>query len=552
MMKISTCGFIILQFLLLGGQTKAQSFNEILGRPTDKSVTISALFSQVVQVYFEYGLSPGNFSDKTPTFTSLAETPVVADLQALLPNTRYFYRTVYKRTGAPNFQYGPTRTFHTQRARGSKFSFVIEADEHLYDKKGVRSLYQICLDNQARDSADFMLSLGDTFGDDHTPSETTSEDMKALHLDYRQYLGSVCHSMPFFFCLGNHEGETGYWLDQTPPDNIAVYGTLWRKFYYPNPYPNGFYSGNMTQESYGIGLPENYYSFTWGDALFVILDVYRDCDVDEKPKNWDWTLGKTQYDWFKTTLETSTAAHKFVFAHHNRGQGRGGIEPARGYEWGGYGNNGNGAWEFDQMRPGWAMPIHQLMVAHGVNIFFQGHDHLFAWEKLDGLVYQEVPMPSDTTYEIGVLANADAYTDVTLDGSGHLRVTVDPGCVTVDYVAAYLPQDTSATRRNREVRYSYQLGSCSVSTKESTKNENQAYTIIPNPATGQFSIKTLEPAGTDRRIELMDLNGRSVRSAVLPAGETTARVELDGLSKGIYLARIKSGTWSEVKKVMIF
>jgi hypothetical protein len=55
-----------------------------------------------------------------------------------------------------------------------------------------------------------MLSLGDTFGDDHTPLETTSEDMRLLHLDYRQYLGQVCHSMPFLFCLGNYEGESGY------------------------------------------------------------------------------------------------------------------------------------------------------------------------------------------------------------------------------------------------------------------------------------------------------------------------------------------------------
>ncbi|MFN5365514.1 MAG: hypothetical protein ACK5Q2_12795 [Bacteroidota bacterium] len=66
-------------------------------------------------------------------------------------------------------------------------------------------------------------------------------------------------------------------LDRNPPDNIAVYGTLWRKFYYPNPVPNDFYSGNLTQEPWNIGLPENYYAFTWGDALFVILDVYRDC-----------------------------------------------------------------------------------------------------------------------------------------------------------------------------------------------------------------------------------------------------------------------------------
>lgn len=533
-------------------EASAQSFNEILGRPTDKSVTISALFNQVVVVYFEYSTMPGGFFTQTDTFTSLIEAPVVADFQPLVPDTRYFYRTVYKTPGAENFKLGPIRTFHTQRAPGSKFTFTIEADEHLYDKKGIRSLYQICLDNQGKDSADFMLSLGDTFGDDHTPSTTTSEDMRKLHLDYRQYLGAVCHSMPFLFCLGNHEGESGYWLDQTPPNNIAVYGTHWRKFYYPNPSPNGFYSGNRTKEPYGIDFPENYYAFNWGDALFVVLDVYRDCDVNEKPKNWEWTLGKTQYDWLKNTLETSSATHKFVFAHHNRGQGRGGVEPARGYEWGGYGNNGTGAWEFDQMRPGWALPIHQLMVANGVDIFFQGHDHLFAWEEMDGLIYQTVPMPSDTTYKIGVTDNADAFTDITIDGSGHLRVIVEPESATVEYVAAYLPKDTLGTQKNREVRFSYKVGASPVSTTEVSKERHPVFTAIPNPTTGNLILKASTVASTPRSIDVLDLNGRLIQSTILPAGDISTQINLDKAHAGIYLIRITNGALSEILKVSVF
>lgn len=541
---------LLVQYLLVSGQFSAQNFNEILGRPTDKSVTVSALFDQVVQVYFEYGTSPGAFSQSTPTVTSLPATPVVVALQPLTANTRYYYRTVFKTPGAPNFQHGPQRTFHTQRAPGSTFTFTIEADEHLYDKKGIRSLYEICLQNQAQDSADFMLSLGDTFGDDHTPLETTSDDMRDLHLDYRQFLGAVCHSMPFFFCLGNHEGESGYWLDQTPPNNIAVYGTNWRKFYYPNPFPNDFYSGNTTVEPFGMGQPENYYAFTWGDALFVVLDVYRDCDIDEKPQNWDWTLGETQYNWLKTSLETSTATHKFVFAHHNRGQGRGGVLPARGYEWGGYGNNGNGAWQFDQMRPGWAMPIHQLMVANGVDIFFQGHDHLYAWEKMDGIVYQEVPMPSDTSYQIGVLANADAYTDLTIDGSGHLRVTVEPGCVTVDYVAAYLPADTTGTHKNQEIRHSYHVGACAVPTGGGHSVDSPFFGISPNPASEKLNIRAKSVTATDQKIELYNLQGGLVRSAFLPAGMEMLDLDLTGLNSGVYIVRITNGNSSGAARLI--
>jgi hypothetical protein len=530
---------------------RAQTFTEILGRPTDNSITISVLFSEVVVVYFEFGTTPNDYSQLTSVVTSVFGTPVVLDLQPLLPDTRYYYRTVYKTPSETVFHTGPERTFYTQRAPGQTFVFTVEADEHLYDKKGVQSLYRIALDNQARDSADFMLSLGDTFGDDHTPDLTTSEDMRLLHLDYRQFLGAVCHSMPFFFCLGNHEGESGYWLDQTPPENIAVYGTQWRKFYYPNPVPNEFYSGNTSVEPYGIGQPENYYAFTWGDALFVILDVYRDCDVEEKPKNWDWTIGKPQYDWLKNTLETSTATHKFVFAHHNRGQGRGGIEPARGCEWGGYGNNGNGDWEFDQMRPGWEMPIHQLMVANGVKVFFQGHDHLFAKEEMDGLVYQEVPMPSDSTYEIGVLANADAYTDITLDGSGHIRVTVAPSCVTVDYVAAYLPADTLGIHKNRELRYSYQLGDCAVSTMEGRGDTRSFFSVFPNPAKGELTVSNRNSVSFDRQVRLFNLQGRFVRSIVLEAGREEGKVDLSGLESGLCLVQMTGGKLSATAKVIV-
>jgi hypothetical protein len=549
MMRISRhCIFLFLG-LFFTEEVSAQTFNEILGRPTDKSMTISVLFSEVVQVYVEYGTAQGAFSQSTATITSLPETPVVMELQPLLANTRYYYRTVFKTPGAANFQVGPTRTFHTQRAPGATFTFTVEADEHLYDKKGIRSLYQICLDNQAKDEADFMFSLGDTFGDDHTPETTTSEDMKELHRDYRQYLGAVCHSMPFFFCLGNHEGESGYFLEQTPPNNIAIYGTNWRKFYYPNPFPNDFYSGNTTIEQYGIGHPENYYAFSWGDALFVVLDVYRDCSVNEKPQKWDWTLGETQYKWLKTTLETSTKQYKFVFAHHNRGQGRGGIVPARGFEWGGMDAD---QYKFDTYRPGWGLPIHQLMVAHGVNIFFQGHDHLYAKEEMDGLVYQEVPMPSDTSYEIGVLANADAYTDITLDGSGHLRVTVDPTCVTVDYVAAYLPKDTLGVHKNREIRHRYNVGTCAVPTGGGPSLDGPFFEIFPNPATEKLNIRVKNTAAFDRRIELVNFQGQLIQSTVLAAGSDACTMNLGGVLSGVYLVKISNGNFVETLKVAVF
>ena len=186
-----------------------------------------------------------------------------------------------------------------------------------------------------------------------------------------------------------------YYLAQTPPNNLGVWSTLWRKFYFPNPEPNSFYSGNTEVEDYGMGSPQNYFAWTWGNALFVVIDAYRyQNDTTAKPKNWDWSIGFTQYTWLKNTLESSTAQYKFVFCHQVRGQGRGGALIAKNFEWGGYENNGT-TFGFTTKRQGWAKPIHQLFVDNGVNIFFHGHDHLFAHEVLDSVVYPEVPMPSD-------------------------------------------------------------------------------------------------------------------------------------------------------------
>jgi hypothetical protein len=93
-----------------------------------------------------------------------------------------------------------------------------------------------------------------------------------------------------------------------------------------------------------------------------------------------------------------------------------------------------------------------------VNIFFQGHDHVFAHEVLDSITYQSTPMAADSTYEIGFLANAAAYLTDTLNGTGHLRVKVTPAYVQVDFVRAYLPQDTlNGLHQNREVAFSYKV-----------------------------------------------------------------------------------------------
>jgi hypothetical protein len=198
--------------------------NELLGRPTSSSVTMNIIFSSESEVYWEIGTSAGTYNKTTDSFVAKKDVPLVTDFSNLLPNTRYYYQTRYRANGTDNtFIAGTEHSFMTCRSPGSTFVFTVEADPHPYDKKGSHNLWNIALQNQLSDNADFIIDLGDTFGDDHNVSTITSQQVKQLQLNNREFFGSVCHSLPLFFCLGNHEGERGYYLLQSPPNNLATY-----------------------------------------------------------------------------------------------------------------------------------------------------------------------------------------------------------------------------------------------------------------------------------------------------------------------------------------
>ncbi len=548
--------FLISLVSLILSSARAQSYTVVLGRPTDKSVTANVLFDQSVVLKVEYGTSSGVFSLSTAEVNLNANEPKAVVLSGLNANTRYYYCIKYRVASESSFRQGNECTFQTQRPPGASFCFTIEADPHPYDKKCYAPLWNIALQNQLADKPDFMIDMGDTFGDDHNPFTITNEEIRKLHLNNRAFFGQVCHSVPLFLCIGNHEGESGYYLLQTPPNNLATYGTIWRKYYYSNPSPDGFYSGNTAQEGNGIGAPENYYAWQWGDALFVVLDAYRYYTANAKPEKWDWTIGKTQYDWLKQTLENSKAKYKFVFMHHVLGEARGGANLATLYEWGG--SEGKGSTNaFATNRPGWEMPIHQLMVKNKVNIFFQGHDHLFAKEDIDGMVYQTTPMPSDSSYTLGMIANADAFGGIKLPGSGHLRVNVSPEKVQVDFVNAVLPKDETAQKKNGFVAFSYTVNPGGTATSNSVIPESLKRTeamVVPNPFHESVQIRFRLDKPDAVEISIFDSSGKQIdciNSGMLNSGINSVNwIPTRIVNTGVYFCRIQGKCTSLTAKMI--
>lgn len=477
--------------------TPGQVGSSILGSPTDEGILINTLASPGMQVVINFGLSADALSQQSPVQVSQSGEPIVTELHGLEPESKYFYSVATSTNG--EFAAAPTQSFVTSRAQGRAFSFGVQGDSHP-EREGKMfdpTLYKQNLSNAATADLDFYFMMGDDFSIDKLIQDgsVSQETVNNTYLLQRQYIDMLGASTPIFTVNGNHEEAAKFLLDGTT-SNPAVYAGAARNTFYPLPSPGAFYSVDSTQVD-GVGYLKDYYAFEWGDALFVVIDPYWHSDnaVDnstlglawsgnskantgKKSSNmqsdsaatpkakskkqtsgspesktsarnlWDNTLGQDQYDWLVSTLEESTAKYKFVFAHHVLGTGRGGIEEASLFEWGGL--DKNGSYTFPQMRPSWQAPIQQIMAENNVTIFFQGHDHLFAQQELSGVTYQTVPCPADPTF---TAFNRDAYLSGTvLPNSGYLNVTVDEKGVTVDYIAA-------GGTANGQVLYSYTVTS---------------------------------------------------------------------------------------------
>jgi hypothetical protein len=453
----------------------------ILGRPTANSIVINALANS----------QSGLYTGQTPVTNLMAGQPLEVTIGSLQANTRYYYRMRFQSPGGATFLADTEHTFITQRPPGSTFTFCIHGDSHPERTNTMYNadFYALTLSTAAADNPDFYMTIGDDFSVDNIP--TNEINQAAVTYRYtlqRQYLGLVGANAPVFLVNGNHE-EASRWAflntnlvapgySTVTYSNIAEWAQIARNQFYSEPAPDNFYSGMTNDTLPGIGSLRSCYAWTWGDALFVTLDPYwySTNAVDtayaetQHPtgNNWLVTHGDPQYFWLKGTLEQSHAKYKFVFAHHVMGTGRGGIEEAVQYEWGG--QNIDGTWGFATNRPNWPMTIHQLMVSNNVTIFFQGHAHIFVRQQLDGVTYQSLPNPADPNYS---LFNSDAYTNFIFktNNTGYTRITVSPTNVKVEYVRTILPANelpNSITNNapsgvtNGTVAYSYIISATGV------------------------------------------------------------------------------------------
>ena len=346
-----------------------------LGKPTAGTIAINIVAGEKpATCYIDYHKADderASPSRKTRMVQLNAWMPAEIVLTGLSPDTRYRYHVFSKGDGDKAFIQVHEGEFRSQRTSASAFSFALFSDAHItpFNPERQQILKDIATSIQTK-GPDLALMLGDniqTFSS-HGGPMTEERFGPLLYLHLRHGLDALPATVPIFPVIGNWEGENGWHAEA-----YRQWARNARRAFIPTPDPSTYPEGGS---DFG-----DYYGFTWGNALFLVLTVTGYTTTDHAMQSPigrpdDWTLGQEQREWLHRQLKTSSANWKFLFIHHTVG-GNAGDDTNSRYGRGG----GRGAKTGEQAR------IHQWMLDYGVEALFYGHDHVFTDIPVDGIHY---------------------------------------------------------------------------------------------------------------------------------------------------------------------
>ena len=307
----------------------------------------------------------------------------------------------------------------TQRQPGEAFTFSLITDSHIgphadYPNQGIWSVLEAVSAEAGAVTPDFMVNLGDMLdfheiGFNDPPPDGSYT--RLAYLNYRTLLGDTLGHTSHYGVIGTWEGEDGCYTAEELERSRSQ-----RLLYMPGPEPATYPQGGSPTE--------DYYAFTWGDALFIVLNVMTYTTTQHLLSYYpglpdDWTLGQAQLSWFADTLAKATSKWRFVLIHHPVGGAAGDPEDSA------YGRGGGQA-----AYVGEQATVHQLMLDHGVQIFFYGHDHVFTDMQVDGIHYTE---PGNAGAPWMFTQDLTGYTQ-SWRTHGWSRVTVSPNAVNVQFI----------------------------------------------------------------------------------------------------------------------
>lgn len=463
----------------------------MVGRVTESGAVVhlvtSDTLSAPIRVRVRWSESPDDLED-SPNVSSEAVGQTQSDsielaITGLGPDRKYYYLVQYEEPSNPDVWVNLpfVGEFRVQRPAGSEFDFCVIADAHWgrpdfnYSLDGAWGFNcSACLSHMLseRDS-DFCVELGDGA---YLVEVQSQEDAYDRYDGYRRVMSTILQKMPLYMVLGNHEQEAGFFQQEdptiqpltmsrsAPAQYLQKWGTRARLTFIPNPKGNTYPEGGEGPPRYdssvdwGAGSDpwndgdrsylQNFYAWTWGDALFIVLDPYRytlvgETRVPTSPS--EWRLGPTQWQFLEDVLSASTARWKFILCHHQVG---GGLIDVNGWLI----NEGQGeaygrGSAIEATRPGTEQArLHELMKCHGVQFFVYGHDHAFCHSVLDGVNYLLCGRPSFLNTWFNKPGMRSSYGDVLVQGRdkpwtralytvlGYARFRVSPERVTMEWV----------------------------------------------------------------------------------------------------------------------
>lgn len=301
-----------------------------------------------------YGFSASNLTDTI--YESVASKRHALTLKNLEINTKYYY-TIFSGNTALASEY-----FNTAKDSTSQnFSFI------QYGDCGYNSAAQHTIgDLMEADSAEFAVICGDIDqgGVPHISNSEGGDDYDEIFFDVyndgvnSKMLSRECH----YPAIGNHD---------TYADNGATYEA---EFYLPHN---------------NVDSTERYYSFTWGDAKFIALDVITPFDPTSFPFNqapisqrwWtDFRPGSAQYQFLEDELRCNDKKWVFIYFHEG---------PWTNY-WGADYNLPNAiGGDYYQYEGNLMVRQHlvPLFEQYGVDFVLVGHSHLYEQAFKNGVWY---------------------------------------------------------------------------------------------------------------------------------------------------------------------
>jgi predicted phosphodiesterase len=392
----------------LPGVAATSPLLKIFKSPTSTSAQFTITSPAAGTAYLEYGLKAGAYTYRTADLSIKKGVLNFITISGLKNSTKYYVRLRYLYSGKV-FAVTSATSFTTASAvntANANSIFAIQADPHM-DENSSADIYNKTLDLIATSGAAFLIDLGDIFMVDKL-ADKSEANIRARYVLMKGFYERL-KNVPLKIVLGNHDGELGYSNFNTKK---------YRAEYFPA----------QTSEV-------SYFAHVESNVLHIGLDPFTYTTTNPKADGWQWTLGKTQYDWLVNVLKNSKEQYKFIYIHHllvGDAQSRGGTHIASFNEWGG--KNMDGSDGFEKMRPGWGKPIHQLLKENGVSIVFKGHDHLYVKEELDGIIYQTLPQPSHPGDATNSAVQYGYGAGKVIGGSGYLKVQTNSTEAKVDFV----------------------------------------------------------------------------------------------------------------------